>query len=194
MSANNIIEVKGVRVMLKIQNRLRILGTHEDVLEIKAFLDQGQKDEKKILDLTKIQKAFKGEISEVAWNYDILSFVSNEPVLGVITELSTRFSEVKFALQSFSEERNENDHIVSVSIEKAHHVLLNGHVISESKSSSKHLETKKNDQVMLENKDKDQPKNDLVSKESLYDLQDKFFKDIQSFMKDFTESFFKHWF
>lgn len=180
--------------MLKITNKLRILGTHEEILGIKAFLTQDHKDEKKGLDFKKIDPKFNGEISDINWNFDVLSFTSSEPVTEMISNLSKRFNECKFALQSYTEERQDDRYVTSVNIEKSHIVLLNGDIISESKSSSKHLETKKNDHAMLENKEESQPKNDLVTRESLYDLQDKFFKDVQSFMKDFTESFFKHWF
>ncbi len=57
--------------MLKTHNRLRILGTHEDVLEIKAFLDSSKKDEKNTLDLKKVLPQFKGEISDVEVGYEI---------------------------------------------------------------------------------------------------------------------------
>lgn len=180
--------------MLSIRNRLRILGTHEDVLEIKAFLDRNQKDEKLDLDFTKVSPQFKGEVSNVEVGYDTIIFTTNASVLPVITDLSKRFIDVKFALQSAKEEKTEKDQMLLIDIEKSHHVIYKGEIISESKSSSKHLETKSNDQAMLENKKVDQEDHELVTRESLFNLQDQFFKDIQAFMKDFTESFFRHWF
>ena len=180
--------------MLKIKNRLRILGTHEDVLEIKAFLDRNTKDDQISLDFTKITPSFKGEIHDVIVNYDTLYFTSNASVVSVIQDLSKRFDHVKFALQTEREETTDKGQMVISEVEKTHHVMSRGDIISESKSSSKHLETKQNDQAMLENQKEDEKARELVTKESLFNLQDRFFKDIQAFMKDFTESFFSHWF
>lgn len=180
--------------MLNIQNRLRILGTNEDILEIKAFLDRSKKGEKLDLDFTKVTPNFKGAISDIEVGYDSIQFKTDQTVLPVIIDLSKRFSHVKFALQSLKEEKQEKGDMLICEIEKSHHVIDHGEIISESKSSSKHLETKTNDQAMLENKKEDQKNHELVTRESLFDLQDRFFKDIQAFMKDFTESFFRHWF
>ncbi len=194
LSANSIIISERGESMLTIFNRLRILGTNEDVLEIKAFLNATQKDEKSILDLKKIQKDFDGEITDIMLGYDIITFKSNVSVLPVITELSKRFKDVKLALQSVSESKKEMDNTRITEVEKTHVIIQDGNIISESKSSSKELETLKEDKQMIENKDTSASKKELVSRESLFDLQDKFFKDIQAFMKDFTDSFFKHWF
>ncbi len=180
--------------MLTIKNRLRILGSDEDVLEIKAFLDPGKKDDSKGLDFKKISPSFKGEIRDVEIGYDVINFTSNDTILDCIKDLSKRFDGVKFALQAYKEERTEEKDMLMLNVEKTHHVIYNGVIISESNASSKHVESKRKDQALLEDKSKESKGHELVSRESLFDLQDKFFKDIQAFMKDFTESFFKHWF
>lgn len=180
--------------MLKTHNRLRILGTHEDVLEIKAFLDSSKKDEKNTLDFKKVLPQFKGEISDVEVGYDVYQFSSTEPVLPVISELSKRFDGVKFALQSIKEERHDTDDMTACDIEKSHHVIEHGEIISEQTSSSRQFESKKSNKPLISTKESAKDKHELVTRESLFDLQDRFFKDVQAFMKDFTESFFKHWF
>ena len=180
--------------MLTIKNRLRILGSDEEILEIKAFLDPGKKDDSKGLDFKKVMKDFKGDIKDIEIGYDIIHFTSSEPMLDVIKSLSKRFEDVKFALQAYAEKRVEKDGLILSEVEKSHHVIYHGDIINQSQTTSKHIESLKKDQALLEEKNAKDAKNELVSRESLFDLQDKFFKDIQAFMKDFTESFFKHWF
>jgi hypothetical protein len=192
--------------MLNTFNKLRILGTNDEVLEIKAFLEQTKGDKKNKFDLTRVTSNFKGEIDQVEIGYDTILFKSNESVLPVLIELSKRFGEVKLAYQMVSEKKTKDQFMEMIEQEKAHYLISNGDIVSESKSSGKQAHTKKYEEsqkklegnkkqeVQPSSQDVKSSKNELVSQESLYDLQEKFFKDIQDFMKDFTKSFFNHWF
>lgn len=192
--------------MLNTFNKLRILGTNEEVLEIKAFLEQTKGDKKNKFDLTRVTSNFKGEIDQVEIGYDTIQFKSNESVLPVMIELSKRFGDVKLAYQLVSEKKTEDQFMEMIEQEKSHYLISNGEIESESKSTGKRAYTKKYEesQKKLETPQKNEvkesknelkdSKNQLVSQESLFDLQEKFFKDIQDFMKDFTKSFFNHWF
>jgi len=191
--------------MLNTFNKLRILGTNDEVLEIKAFLEQTKGDKKNKFDLTRVTSNFKGEIDQVEIGYDTILFKSNESVLPVLIELSKRFGEVKLAYQMVSEKRTEDQFMEMIEQEKAHYLISNCDIVSESKSSGKQAHTKKYEEnqkklegnkkqeVQPSNQNEKSSKNELVSQESLFDLQEKFFKDIQDFMKDFTKSFFNHW-
>jgi hypothetical protein len=146
--------------------------------------------------LTKVTSNFKEKVEDVFVGYDRIDFKTEKPVLDVITELSKRFSETKLAYQYVSTIEKDDKSLTLVEQEKAHYILLNGEITSESKSSSKHARTKKYEtDKMIEGKpEENKEKNELVSRDSLFSLQEKFFKDIQDFMKDFTDSFFNHWF
>jgi hypothetical protein len=182
--------------MLKVSNRLRILGTIEEVKEMKAFLENSKGDEKSSFDLTKVTSSFKEKVEEISEGYDRYDFKTDKPVLDTIIELSKRFSETKLAYQYVSMNEKDDKNLTLVEQEKAHYLLLNGEITSESKSSTKHARTKKYETAkMIESKPDDtKEKNELVSRDSLFSLQEKFFKDIQDFMKDFTDSFLNHWF
>jgi catalase (peroxidase I) len=127
----------------------------------------------------------------VTVGYDHYEFTSNESVLPQIKELSKRFGDVRFAIQSWSEKTSEKDHMTIIEIEKSHMVLHAGEIISESKQTS-YESSFRNDVKSIEEPKTQKEKQDLsVQKNTMFELQERFFKDIQDFMKDFTSTFFK---
>ena len=180
--------------MLKVRNRLRILGSMEDIIEVKSLLENNQNQNIKLLDFQKIDKNFKGVIEDVIAGYDHYEFTSNESVMPQITELSKRFSDVRFALQSWSEKTSESNNVTVVEIEKSHVVLQSGNIVSESKQTSYESQYKSNVKSIEEPKTKTEKQDLSVQKNTMFELQERFFKDIQEFMKDFTSSFFKRWY
>lgn len=182
--------------MLNVSNRLRILGTIEEVKEMKAFLEHSKGDDKCSFDLTKITSDFKGKVDEIVEGYDTFDFKTEKPVLDQMIELSKRFSDTKLAYQYVHVNEKDDKNMMLIEQEKAHYLLLDGEITSETKSSSKRARTKKEEtgKMISDKSDENKEKNELVSRDSLFNLQEKFFKDIQDFMKDFTDSFFNHWF
>jgi hypothetical protein len=180
--------------MLKVRNRLRILGSLEDIVEVKSLLENHQDKQNKPLDFHKIDPNFKGILEDVTVGYDHYEFTSNESVLPQIKELSKRFGDVRFAIQSWSEKTSEKDHMTIIEIEKSHMVLHAGEIISESKQTS-YESSFRNDVKSIEEPKTQKEKQDLsVQKNTMFELQERFFKDIQDFMKDFTSTFFKRWY
>lgn len=180
--------------MLKVRNRLRILGSLDDIIEVKSLLENQTNQELKTLDFQKIDKNFKGVLEDVTVGYDHYEFTSSESVDPIVKELSKRFGDVRFAIQSWSEQTSEKDHMLIKEIEKSHQVFHSGKIISESKQTSYESAFRSDVKSIEEPKTKSEKQDLSVQKNTMFELQERFFKDIQDFMKDFTNSFFKRWY
>jgi len=179
------------------KNKLRILGTHDDIVSVKnAIMD---KNDSSKLDLKKVDQSFILEIRNLEVAYDYLTFDTDKACLYTMIEISKKFQTVRVAYHMMSELTTDDEDTYSIEQRRAHYLLESGHMITESYETRKQSHMKKYLSKRFEKPmDTLQPQEraheETMTKEALFELQDKLFREVQEFIRDFTKSSYSNWF
>jgi hypothetical protein len=179
------------------KNKLSILGTHDEIISVKhAIIDKA--GELKI-NFSEIDPSFSLEIQKVEVAYDYVTFVTDKPCLSTMIELSKKFKNVRIAYHMMSDYLTDDEQTYAIEQSRAHYLLEAGQRVTESYETRKQSHMKKYlsqrfEKPLEKNHPLERAHQEMMSKEMLFELQDKLFREVQEFIRDFTKSSYSNWF
>jgi hypothetical protein len=179
------------------KNKLSILGTHDDILSVKHSIIDKTGELK--LDFSEIDPSFKLEIQNVEVAYDYITFITDKPCLFTMIELSKKFQNVRIAYHMMSDYLVDDTETYAIEQRRAHYLLEAGYKVTESYETRKQSHMKKYlsqkfEQPLQKSHPLERAHQDMMTKEALFELQDKLFREVQDFIRDFTKSSYSNWF
>ncbi len=178
--------------MIKVLNKLRILGNDTELVEVKAFLETHKEGHLNLLDLEMINPQKQHHLSHIKVDFDTYDFESEEDIIDEVKMLSKRFHDIKFSYQYLIEKEETQGKMLCKRSEFHHQIICHGDIINQSSTQTNRQELIEHFQQIAEENNDDT--RDLDMNHSMIKIQDKFVQFEEEMVQTFRDMFFHRWF